>query len=70
VGVPLRWLDKLLVHWPDRFQILLDDQLDRAAALADVALEATDKPQVICSINEDSYIHEVAERGIYEVLRQ
>lgn len=66
MGVTLRWLDELLMHWPDGFQILLNDQLDGATALTDVALQATDKSQVICCINEDSYIHELAERGIYE----
>src|SRR5207244_7357510 len=37
VGVALRRLDELLVHRPNRVQVLMDDRVERPAARLDVA---------------------------------
>ena len=47
-------------------EVLLDHRIHRAAALGDVALQATDEPGVVVGVDEHLDVHLGAERGVGE----
>jgi hypothetical protein len=57
-------LDKLLMHRTDRFKILLDHRIQRAAPLAYIAPEPANTTNIGVRIHEDFQIEKVAQSRI------
>ena len=65
VGPALAGLDKLLVHGLDRAQILVDDALEAAAAVAHVAHDAAQDAHIRVGVDVELDVHLVAELAVF-----
>ncbi len=59
VRVPLRRLDKLEMHRPDRAFILLESSLERPAAFVDVAAQPPHKADIVGRIDKYANIQKI-----------
>jgi len=66
IGVTLARLDELQMHWLHRGQILIDDFVERPAAVVGITLDATNETDVGIGIDEDLYIAQVADALVDE----
>ena len=61
VGVALGGLDKLVVHWTHRLEVLRDHRAHLATALRDVALEPADEAHVGVRVHKDFNVQQLAQ---------
>jgi len=66
VCVPFARLDKLAMHRLNRRKILLDDFIERSAAHVNVALDATDQPDVGIGVHEHLHVAQIADTLVDE----
>ena len=60
VRIALARLDELQVHRLDGGQVLVEDFVERAAALRDVAPDAANEPDVGVGVDEDFHVAQLA----------
>ena len=64
VRVPLAGLDELEVHRLHRGQILIENLLERAIALDQIAPESSDQPNVGVRVDENLHVEQVPDSGV------
>ena len=66
VGIALARLDELQVHRLDGSEVLVEDFVERAAALGHVAANAADEADVGVGVDEDLHVAEIAHTRVSE----
>ena len=66
IGVALCRLYKCLMHRLDGGEVLIDDAVERAPALYDVTAYAAQDTDIRICIDEELYVHEVAQTFLME----
>jgi hypothetical protein len=54
------------MHGAHRFQVLINDRIDGAAARLDIAFETADQPDIVGGIHEDTDVEQFAKFWLYE----